>query len=168
VVSLKAPSWPTPFHPVYHPIKPSNRWLNGVVYRMNILLLTIISMRMTPNYSYLFPPQSHSFSLWLTKFQFFLGFSGTGEVYLNTSPASEKYFYIYTYLIPLWHRRSLESICISFPAPKKYLYTLLRCRRSVYIHLYGAGEVFKYTRQNDKNSLIIVFQRNKTNFRFQN
>src|SRR6218665_3958584 len=52
---------PIPFHPVYHPIKPSN----------SPLLLTI-TMRTTLNYSYLFPrplfpPQSHSFSLWLTK-----------------------------------------------------------------------------------------------------
>src|SRR6218665_1571599 len=42
--------------------------------------------------------------------KYFPGFSGAGEVYLNTSPAPEKYLYIYTYLIPLWRRRSLGSL----------------------------------------------------------
>src|SRR6218665_3695009 len=83
-------------------------------------------------------------------FIYFSGFSGAGEVYLNTSPAPKKYFYIYTctYLIPLQRRRSLGSIkkhlsgagelvIYTFPAPEKYLYTLIwrgKSRRSIYIH----------------------------------
>jgi len=58
-------------------------------------------------------------------FKYFQGFSGAGDVYLNISPAPEKVFlYIYTYIITLQRRRS------------------------VYIHLSGAGkagEVFIYT-----------------------
>src|SRR6218665_1252872 len=65
-------------------------------------------------------------------FKYLPGFSGAGEVYLNTSPAPEKYFYIYTYLIPLRRRRSLGSILKTFSAPDKYLYTLFRRRKCLY------------------------------------
>src|SRR6218665_2858555 len=85
-------------------------------------------------------------------------------VYINTSSASparrnvskylsgagEVFIYIYTYLIPLRHRRSLGSIYIHLsgtgevflhtsPGPKKCLYT--KC----FIHFSGVGEVFIYT-----------------------
>src|SRR6218665_3970556 len=33
----------------------------------------------------------------------------------------------------------------TFPAPEKYLYTHFRRRRSAYMHLSGAGEVFIHT-----------------------
>ena len=44
-------------------------------------------------------------------------------------------YIIYTYLIPLWRRRSLGSIYthIYTAAPEKCLYTLLWRRRSIYI-----------------------------------
>src|SRR6218665_1628733 len=70
-------------------------------------------------------------------FKYFLGFSGLEEVYLNTSTAPEKYFYIY--------------LSDTSPAPEKhgkYIYAPFRRRRSIYIHLSGAGEageVFIYT-----------------------
>jgi len=64
-------------------------------------------------------------------------FSG---LYLNTSPAPQKYFYIIIYL---------SDTSPAPEKPEKYLYTLLfRRRRSAYIHLSGpgeAGEVFIYT-----------------------
>src|SRR6218665_3154871 len=72
-------------------------------------------------------------------------------VYINTYPAPENYFYIYTYLIPLRAGEAWEIFKNIFPAPEKYLYTLFRRRRSAYIHLSGdgeageAGEVFVYT-----------------------
>src|SRR6218665_4406 len=69
-------------------------------------------------------------------------------VYINTYPAPENYFYIYTYLIPLRAGEAWEVFKNTFPASEKYLYTLFRRRRSAYIHLSGAGEaeeVFIYT-----------------------
>ena len=70
-------------------------------------------------------------------FKYFPGFSDATEVYLNTSPAPEKYFYIYNYLIPLRCRRSLESI---------------------YIHLSGAGDVFIYDLQRKPKILYLQNQ----------
>jgi len=64
-------------------------------------------------------------------FKYFPGFSGAGEVYLNISPASEKYY-----------------LSDTSPAPKKpgkYLKTPFRRRRIIYTHLSGAGEVLIYT-----------------------
>ena len=61
----------------------------------------------------------------------FPGFSGDGEVYLNSSPPPEKYLHIYT-----------------SPAPKKfgnYLETPFRRRSSIYTHFSDAEEVFIYT-----------------------
>src|SRR6218665_2211989 len=69
-------------------------------------------------------------------------------VYINTYPAPENYFYIYTYLIPLRAGEAWEVFENIFPTSEKYLYTLFRRRRSAYIHLSGAGEageVFIYT-----------------------
>ena len=57
-------------------------------------------------------------------------------MYLNTSPALEKYFYYYIY------------ISNTSPAPDKagkYLKTPFRRRRSIYTHFSGAGEVLIYT-----------------------
>jgi len=76
-------------------------------------------------------------------FKYFPDLSRAGEVYLNTSPASEKYFYIYyTYLIYLSGAGEAWEV---FKTP-------FRRRRSTYIHLPAtgeagkAGEVFIYTR----------------------
>ena len=57
-----------------------------------------------------------------------------GEVYLNTSPAPDKYFYIY-----------LPDTSPAPEKPWKYLKTPLRRRRSIYTHFSGAGEVLIYT-----------------------
>ena len=63
VVSLKAPG-PTPFHAVYHPIKPSNRvifyWPSSLC-GWHPTIHTYLFPRP------LFPPPLHSYSLWLTK-----------------------------------------------------------------------------------------------------
>src|SRR6218665_2976365 len=65
-------------------------------------------------------------------------------VYINTYPAPENYFYIYTYLIPLRAGEAWEVFKNIFPASEKYLYTLFRRRRSAYIHLSGAEKPEKY------------------------
>src|SRR6218665_2548656 len=64
-------------------------------------------------------------------FKYFLGFSGAGELYLNTSPAREKYY-----------------LSDTSPAPEKhgkYLKTPFRRRKSIYTHFSVAGEVLIYT-----------------------
>ena len=52
-------------------------------------------------------------------------------MYLNTSPASKKYY--------------LSDISPALEKPGKYLKTPFRRRRSIYTHLSGAGEVLIYT-----------------------
>ena len=59
-------------------------------------------------------------------------------MYLNTSTALEKYLYIY-----------LSDTSQAPEKPGKYLYTSFRGRRSVYIHLSGAGEVIICTADRD-------------------
>ena len=104
-------------------------------------------------------------------------FSGAGKVFSNTSeasPAPERYFYIYTYLIRLRRRRSLESIYIHLsgaeevfihtsPAPEKCLYTgtliwRRRSRKSIYIHwlckLFGVKACVASPLLNRSESLI--------------
>ena len=58
--------------------------------------------------------------------KYFPVFSGAGEVYLNISPAPEKYY--------------LSDTSPAPEKPGKYLKTHFRRRRSAYIHLFGAGE----------------------------
>ena len=70
--------------------------------------------------------------LWCRKgvLKYFPGFSGAGEVYLNTSPALSIYIYLSD----------------SSPAPKKpgkYLKTPFRRRRSISTHFSGAGEALR-------------------------
>src|SRR6218665_2864502 len=81
--------------------------------------------------------------------KYFLGLSGAGEVYLNTSTSPEKYLYIYIHLhVSDSPREAWKVFIYTFPAPEKYLYTLLRRKRSVYIFLSDAGEareIFVYT-----------------------
>jgi len=63
-------------------------------------------------------------------FKYFPGISGAGEVYLNISPAPEKY-----------------NLSDTSPAPEKpgtYFKTPFRLRRSIYTHFSGAGEVLIY------------------------
>ena len=57
-------------------------------------------------------------------FKYFPGFSGAGEMYLNTYPASEKYFYIY---ILFWYLSSAGEAWEVFKTP-------FRRQRSIYIH----------------------------------
>src|SRR6218665_3855226 len=59
------------------------------------------------------------------------GLSGAGEVYLNISPAPEKYY--------------LSDTSPAPKKPEKYLKTHFRRRRSIYTHFSGAGEVLIYT-----------------------
>ena len=61
-----------------------------------------------------------------------LCFSGTGEVYLNTSPALSIYIY-------------LSDTSPAPEKPGKYLKTPFRPRRSIYTHFSGAREVIIYT-----------------------
>ena|SRR6218665_2406407 len=71
-------------------------------------------------------------------FKYCSGFSGSGEVYLNTCRVPEKYMY-FPIIIYLYD---------TSPPPKKpgmYLKTPFRRRRSIYAHFYGAGEVRVYT-----------------------
>src|SRR6218665_1684109 len=63
-------------------------------------------------------------------FKYFPDFSGAGEVYLDNSPAPEKYFLYDTSPAP--------------EEPGKYLKTPFRRRRSIYTHFSGAGEVLIY------------------------
>ena len=82
-----------------------------------------------------------------------------GEVHLNTSPAPQKYFYIY--------------LSDTSPAPKKpgkYLYTpFQRLRIIIYTHFSGAAEKpeeylytpvsgLRFYNQNDKTFVAIIFQ----------
>src|SRR6218665_2562389 len=62
---------------------------------------------------------------YLSGFSGFPGFSGAGEVYLNTYTAPEKYFYI-IYILILYLFGAGEAWKVfknTFPAPEKYLYT---------------------------------------------
>src|SRR6218665_394136 len=69
-------------------------------------------------------------------FKYFPGFSGAGEVYLNTSPALSKYILICSLS---GAGEAWEVFKNTFPAPEKYLYTLFRRRRSL-IYTYLAPE----------------------------
>src|SRR6218665_2293960 len=60
-----------------------------------------------------------------------MSFFGVGEVYLNISPAPEKYY--------------LSDTSSAPEKPGKYLKTPFRRRRSIYTHFSGAGEVLIYT-----------------------
>src|SRR6218665_3998220 len=62
-------------------------------------------------------------------YKYFSGFSG--EVYLNISPAPEKYY--------------LSDTSPAPEKPGKYLKTPFPRRRSIYTHFSGAGEVLIYT-----------------------
>ena len=62
------------------------------------------------------------------------------KYFLQASPAPVKYFYIYTCLIPLRRPRSLESI---------------------YIHLFGTGEVFIHTSPASENCVYILIWRSR-------
>src|SRR6218665_1848178 len=76
-------------------------------------------------------------------YKYFSGFSG--EVYLNISPAPEKYYLSDTSPAPEKPGKYLKT---PFQR-RRSINTLFRRRRSAYIHLFGtgeAGEVFIYTR----------------------
>src|SRR6218665_1137195 len=67
-------------------------------------------------------------------FKYFAGSFGAVEVYLNTSPAPEKYFCIY-----------LSDTSPAPEKPGKNLKTPFMCRRSIHTHFSGAGKVLLYT-----------------------
>jgi len=49
------------------------------------------------------------------------------------------------YEADIWYVSGFANLSDTSPAPEKYLYTLLRRRRSIYIRFSDAGEIFIYT-----------------------
>src|SRR6218665_2220287 len=72
-------------------------------------------------------------------------FQKVGGTCPSVHPTIDAHAYMYSVHVSDTSPEAWKVFIYTFPAPEKYLYTLLRSRRSIYTNFSGAGEVFIYT-----------------------